>query len=140
LPPLRAPDLSPRAYAITPVHSNAIILTWSFYDGSIEFDGTVQITGATGTYNISIFSYYHDFSFFGRSANVTIIPRRIAQPSPAIAAEQLRQSKRFSRTGWQLCQLPEFHGVHTFGRSARPREVDHHEPSPPRLIDIISAG
>jgi hypothetical protein len=71
LPPLRAQDLSPRAYVITPVHSNAVILTWSFYDGSILFNGTAPITGATGTYNVSIFSYYHAFSFFGRSANVT---------------------------------------------------------------------
>jgi hypothetical protein len=71
LPPLRAQDLSPRAYVITPVHSNAIILTWSFYSGNIEFDGTAPITGATGTYHVPIFSYYHSFSFFGRSANFT---------------------------------------------------------------------
>src|SRR5580700_5732167 len=68
---LRAQDLAPRAYVITPVHSNAIILTYSFYDGSILFAGTVPITGATGTYHVPIFSYYHSFSFFGRSANLT---------------------------------------------------------------------
>jgi hypothetical protein len=68
---LGAQDLSPRAYVITPVHSNAVILTWSFYDGSILFNGTAPITGATGTYNVSIFTYYHAFGFFGRSANVT---------------------------------------------------------------------
>jgi hypothetical protein len=68
---LRAQDLSPRAYVITPPHSNAVILTWSFYDGNILFDGTVPVTGATGTYYASIFSYYHSFSLFGRSANIT---------------------------------------------------------------------
>jgi hypothetical protein len=68
---LRAQDLSPRAYVITPLHWNAIILTWSFYDGSILFDGTAPITGATGTYQVPILSYYHSFSFFGRSANIT---------------------------------------------------------------------
>ncbi len=68
---LRAQDLSPRAYVITPVHSNAVILTWSFYSGSILFDGTAPITGATGTYHVPVFSYYHSFSFFGRSANIT---------------------------------------------------------------------
>jgi hypothetical protein len=68
---LRAQDLAPRAYVITPVHSNAIILTYSFYDGSILFAGTAPITGATGTYDVPIFSYYHSFSFFGRSANIT---------------------------------------------------------------------
>ena len=59
---LRAQDLSPRAYVITPLHSNAVILTWSFYHGTILFDGTAPVTGATGTYHVSIFSYYHSFS------------------------------------------------------------------------------
>src|SRR5271169_989603 len=68
---LCAQDLSPRAYVINPVHSNAVILTWSFYSGNILFDGTAPITGATGTYHVPIFSYYHSFSFFGRSANIT---------------------------------------------------------------------
>ncbi len=68
---LCAQDLSPRAYVITPVHWNAVILTWSFYDGSILLNGTAPVTGASGTYNVSIFSYYHSFNFFGRSANVT---------------------------------------------------------------------
>jgi hypothetical protein len=71
LPSLRAQDLAPRAYVITPVHSNAILLTYSFFDGSILFNGTAPITGATGTYSVPIFSYYHTFSFFGRSANIT---------------------------------------------------------------------
>jgi Putative MetA-pathway of phenol degradation len=62
-------DLSPRAYVITPLHSNAITLTYSFYDGNISLNG-LPISGATGTYSVPIFSYYHAFSFFGRSANV----------------------------------------------------------------------
>ncbi len=67
---LSAQDLAPRAYVITPLHSNAVTLTWSFYDGSIDYNGVLPATGATGTYSVSIFSYYHSFSFFGRSANV----------------------------------------------------------------------
>jgi hypothetical protein len=66
----RAQDLSPRAYVITPLHSNAVTLIYSFSDGSILLNGTVPITGATGTYHVSIFSYYHSFSFFGHSANI----------------------------------------------------------------------
>ena|SRR5208283_2410741 len=67
---LSAQDLSPRAYVITPVHSNAIILTYNFYDGNINYNGALPVSGATGTYSVPIFSYYHAFSFFGRSANV----------------------------------------------------------------------
>src|SRR5271155_5490558 len=67
---LKAQDLAPRAYVITPLHANAITLNWSFYDGSIDFNGTIPVNGATGTYSVPIFSYYHSFDFFGRSANV----------------------------------------------------------------------
>ena len=67
---LRAQDLSPRAYLITPVHSNAIVLTYSFFSGEVLFAGAAPITNATGKYSVPIFSYYHSFNFFGRSANV----------------------------------------------------------------------
>lgn len=66
-----AQSLAPRAYVITPVHANAVTVTYSFYDGGVNFNGTVPITGATGTYSVPILSYYHAFSFFGRSANIT---------------------------------------------------------------------
>jgi hypothetical protein len=65
-----AQDLSPRAYLITPLHSNAINLTYSFYHGGLDFNGVVPIAGATGTYSVPVFSLYHSFSFFGRSANI----------------------------------------------------------------------
>ncbi len=65
-----AQDLSPRAYVITPLHSNAVTLTWSFYHGSIDYNGALPVSGATGTYSVPIFSYYHGFSLFGHSANV----------------------------------------------------------------------
>ncbi len=66
-----AQDLTPRAYLITPLHSNVVVLTWSFFDGNILFAGAAPVTGATGTYHVPIFSYYHSFSFLGRSANIT---------------------------------------------------------------------
>ena len=70
LKPLWAQDLSPRAYVISPLHSNAIIITYSFYHGNVLFDGATPITGATGTYSVPILSYYHSFRLLGRSANV----------------------------------------------------------------------
>lgn len=65
-----AQDLAPRAYLITPLHGNAITLTWSLYHGGLNFNGALPVTGATGTYSVASFSYYHSFSLFGRSANV----------------------------------------------------------------------
>ena len=68
--PVSGQDLSPRAYVITPVGFNAITLTWSYFNGGVNFNGAVPITGATGIYNVSSFTYYRCFSFFGRSANI----------------------------------------------------------------------
>jgi hypothetical protein len=70
---VRAQDLAPRAYLITPYHSNAVTLTWSFYDGSIDFNGTLPSSDATGTYSIFIGNFYHSFGIFGRSANVLAV-------------------------------------------------------------------
>jgi hypothetical protein len=72
LAPLKAQDLSPRAYVITALHSNAATLTYSYYSGSVLFNGVAPITGATGTYSVPIFTYYHSFGMFGRSANLNI--------------------------------------------------------------------
>ena len=65
-----AQDLAPRAYIITPIHSNAITLTWGFYDGGLNINGAAPVNNAKGTYNVPVFSIYHSFNFFGRSANV----------------------------------------------------------------------
>jgi hypothetical protein len=65
-------DLTPRAYVITPVHSNAVILTYDFSDGGVLFDNSVPITNATATLDVAILSYYHTLSLFGRSANITV--------------------------------------------------------------------
>jgi Putative MetA-pathway of phenol degradation len=69
--PLAAQDLAPRAYVITAVHSNAVTVAWSFFGGGLNFNGTVPIANATGTYYVPTLSFYHSLNFFGRSANVT---------------------------------------------------------------------
>jgi Putative MetA-pathway of phenol degradation len=66
-----AQTLAPRAYVITPLHANAITLSWSYFDGGLDFNGAIPITGATGTYSVPVLSYYHSFSLFGRAANFT---------------------------------------------------------------------
>lgn len=72
LPVLHAQDLAPRAYVITPLHLNGVTLTWSFYDGSINFNGALPVNDAKGKYSVPIFNYYHSFGLFGRSANILV--------------------------------------------------------------------
>jgi len=68
-----AQDLSPRAYVITPNHSNAVVLTYSYANGGIDLNGAIPIEGVTvtGTYSVPSLSYYHSFGIKGHSANVT---------------------------------------------------------------------
>jgi hypothetical protein len=68
---LPAQDLAPRANVITPIRTNAVTLTWGYYNGGLNFGGTVPIIGATGSYNGPVINLYHTLSFFGRSANLT---------------------------------------------------------------------
>jgi hypothetical protein len=83
-------DLSPRAYVITPLHSNAVTLTYTYNGGSLLFDGAVPITGATANIHVPILSYYHSFNFFGRSANfVASLPYGVGNfQGHAFGAEQ----------------------------------------------------
>jgi hypothetical protein len=68
---IQAQDLAPRAYVITPLHSNAIILSYGYYSGSLLLNGAAPVIGATGSYNVSIFTFYHSFGLAGHSANIS---------------------------------------------------------------------
>lgn len=71
LPPLLvcAQDLAPRAYIITPIHSNAVTLTYAFFSGDLIFDGAIPIEDATARASVSVFSYAHSFRVLGRLTN-----------------------------------------------------------------------
>ena len=68
---LRAQDLAPRAYIITPVHWNAVTSTYSFSEGGVFFNNALPVSDTNATLHVSIFTYFHSLSFFGRSANIT---------------------------------------------------------------------
>jgi hypothetical protein len=70
---LHAQELVPRAYVVTPVTSNAVTVSYTRLDGSLNFAGAVPITDATATVNLPVASYYHSFSLLGRSANAAVI-------------------------------------------------------------------
>ncbi len=92
----RAQDLAPRAYLITPLHSNAINLTYSFFHGGLDFNGVVPITGATGTYSVPNISFYHSFGLFGRSANIAAwLPYGVGTFQGSV----LRSDKQVYRSG-----------------------------------------
>ena len=90
-PALRAQDLSPRAYVITPLHSNAVVLTYSFYDGSINFNGALPVDDGKGRYTVPIVSFYHSFGIFRHSANiVATLPYGIGNFNGTLVDTQVR--------------------------------------------------
>jgi len=67
-----AQELAPRAYLITPQGTNAVTLSWSFFQGGINLPGELPVKDATGTFSTPVVTYYRSFSFFGRSANLAV--------------------------------------------------------------------
>jgi Putative MetA-pathway of phenol degradation len=116
---LRAQDLAPRAYLITPIRSNAVTLTGSFYSGNVIFNGALPITGAKARVTVSVFSYSHSLRFFGRTASfLASIPYGVGNfrgtvaetPAHVYRSGLLDSEFRFSVNvkGGPAMDLPEF--------------------------------
>jgi hypothetical protein len=70
--PAAGQDLTPRAYTLTPVSSNAIVVTDIFTKGDILFDPTIPVTDAHASVQTPVLSYYYSFGLLGRLANATV--------------------------------------------------------------------
>lgn len=115
--PLRAQDLAPRAYVITPVDSNVIVLTWSYYSGGVDLNGTVPIANARGRFSVPILSYYHSFNLLGRSANITAsLPYGVG----TFEGEVFEQHESVYRSG--LLDFSARLSVNLFGGQAMPAQ------------------
>ena len=92
----RAQDLAPRAYLITPVHSNSINLTYSYFSGGLDLNGVIPVSNATATYSVPNIGYYHSLNFFGRSANIAVgLPYGIG----TFQGSELGTNKQLYRSG-----------------------------------------
>ena len=72
-PMASAQDLTPRAYVVTPLRSNAVFVTDVYNQGDLNFEGTVPIEDATGRINGVALGYYRALGVLGRSANVSVV-------------------------------------------------------------------
>lgn len=87
----RAQSLSPRAYVVAPIHTNAVTLTYSFQDGNVVFDPTFPIQNASGRIGTPIASYVHAMSLFKRSANINVSqPYSIGHFQAQVNGEELK--------------------------------------------------
>lgn len=110
---LAAQDLTPRAYVVLPVESNAVIFTYAFSDGELLFDPTVPIEGAVGSIHAPVLTYFYAFDFFGRSANISgSVPYLIGNFSGTV----LGQDRAVTRQG--LGDVPVRFAVNLVGGPA----------------------
>jgi hypothetical protein len=85
-----AQGLSPRAYVISPIHSNAVTLTYTLQDGNIVFDQTIPITGSQGRIGTETATIFHSLDLFGRSANLNVsLPYAIGHFQATVNGEPL---------------------------------------------------
>ena len=83
-----AQDLAPRAYVISPIHSNAVVVSYAYFNGNLDLGG-IPITDATATANIPSLSLFHSMNFFGRTANFTAtVPYGVADFSGEIRSNE----------------------------------------------------
>jgi hypothetical protein len=112
-------SLAPRAYLITPVDSNAVTISSSFYTGGVLFDNAVPITNASGKIGVILPSFYHSLNFLGRSSNVTLVlPYSIASFRALVVNQNINVYRsgigdgavRFSvnLTGGPAMSVPQF--------------------------------
>jgi hypothetical protein len=88
---LGAQGLSPRAYVISPIHANAVTLTYTLQDGNIVFDSSVPVTGSKGRIGTETATLFHSFNFFSRSANINIsLPYSIGHFQADVNGETLK--------------------------------------------------
>jgi hypothetical protein len=134
----RAQDLAPRDYFIGPLRSNAVTLSESFFDGSIDYNGVIPISNATG-----IFTYDQAQAYFayriteGKGASLAYTRNAVSRsqytqeskeyggdgtPSRAKAqAERLKRLLTLKKSSlqylWEISQDPmaqknSFPGIH----------------------------
>jgi outer membrane putative beta-barrel porin/alpha-amylase len=69
---LRAQDLDPRAYAVTPTGVNVLGIGFGRTWGDVNFDPSLPVSDVTARLGAVSLGYYRSLDFFGRSANIRV--------------------------------------------------------------------
>jgi hypothetical protein len=70
--PLRAQDLDPRAYTVTPLDLNIAVVLYNRTWGDVLLDPSLPVEDVSARLNAYAIGYFRSINFFGRSANIRV--------------------------------------------------------------------
>jgi hypothetical protein len=87
-------ELEPRAYSVSPVGVNFLLLAFSQASGGISFDPNLPVEDASATLHATVLAYGRSFGVLGRSANVAIVAPYVWGPLQGTVAGQFQSASR----------------------------------------------
>jgi hypothetical protein len=87
-------QLEPRAYSVSPVGTNIVVLGYGRSTGDLAFDPSLPITDASATINAASAGYFRSIDFLGRSANISVALPYIWGNLQGNVAGQFQQVRR----------------------------------------------
>src|SRR5262245_56080661 len=93
-PAIHAQDLEPRAYSVSPIGTNFVVLGYGHSSGSIVFDASAPISDVDAQISLGLLGAGRTFDLFGRQALVTaLLPYSWGDVSGTVG-EQRREVSR----------------------------------------------
>jgi len=71
--PLASQELEPRAYSVSPVKTNFVVLSNVYAAGDLTFDPSLPVEEASANINTMVAGYFRSMNVLGRSGNVTVV-------------------------------------------------------------------
>jgi len=71
--PVAGQDMEARAYSVSPVGTNIVVVGYSRSTGDLNFDPSLPVTNGKAAVNSAAAGYIRSIDLFGRSANVAVI-------------------------------------------------------------------
>ena len=87
-------QLEPRAYSVSPVGTNIVIIGYGRSTGDLTFDPSLPITDASATINAASAGYFRSIDFLGRSANISVALPYVWGNLQGTVAGQFQQVRR----------------------------------------------
>jgi hypothetical protein len=71
--PLASQELEPRAYSVSPVKTNFVVLSNAYAAGDLTFDPSLPVEDASANINTMVAGYFRSMDVLGRSGNFTVV-------------------------------------------------------------------